>query len=555
MPKIMAYPGALIQIQEMDMNLQFSNKTTKMHIQQLLPLLPLAVASASASTPGGGGGGQFITPRSSPNPLHERATCSTVLSPSYQSPVVGSGWVAQIIANDLDSPRSIVFDSSGGMLVLEQEKGITRLTFSSEDDTSTCLVEESRETVVDDEELLHGLALSPGGETLYASTSDKVYAWNYDPEGGTVTGDPTTLVQGMDSGGHVTRTILLLSGESEGMMLVSRGSNGNLDYETREIDSGVSQIRAFNLTAMDVGSDDFSASAYTDGDVLGWGLRNSVGLAQDPVTGAIWSVENSADQMQRLGEDIHTDNPGEELNFHGYLNGSDSEGRNFGYPDCFAVWGTENFPGLGDMATGSQFANEGSEKSDEECQSDTQAPRLTFQAHVAPLDVMVMGEQGVAGGTSNSTDDGEKEMYITFHGSWNRDDPVGYALVSVKMDAATGQPVAESSSTDAATLVMSNPDNSECPDGCFRPVGLAMDDSRRLFMTSDKTGEIFVLRKADFSAGTIPGGGSDDDGDDGEIVGGDDDSAGIAGKDRGGFALAVWCSSLAAVMLAGLMGL
>jgi len=42
---------------------------------------------------------------------------------------------------------------------------------------------------------------------------------------------------------------------------------------------------------------------------------------------------------------------------------------------------------------------------------------------------------------------------------------------------------------------MSNPDVSKCPDKCFRPVGLALDTKGRLWVTSDTTGEIYVLVK------------------------------------------------------------
>lgn len=48
--------------------------------------------------------------------------------------------------------------------------------------------------------------------------------------------------------------------------------------------------------------------------------------------------------------------------------------------------------------------------------------------------------------------------------------------------------------------ILWNPDNSRCPNGCFRPVGLAWDPKGRLFMTSDRSGEIFVVGKADGGA-------------------------------------------------------
>lgn len=43
--------------------------------------------------------------------------------------------------------------------------------------------------------------------------------------------------------------------------------------------------------------------------------------------------------------------------------------------------------------------------------------------------------------------------------------------------------------------MLTNADITACPDGCFRPAGLAFDGSGRLWMTSDSTGEIYVLQR------------------------------------------------------------
>jgi glucose/arabinose dehydrogenase len=164
-------------------------------------------------------------------------------------------------------------------------------------------------------------------------------------------------------------------------MLVSRGSAENMDDLASQVDSGHSQIRAFDLSSLPAGKPYDYAS---QGKMLGWGLRNSVGVAEEPITGGIYSVENSADQLQRSGTDIHQDNPGEEMNFHGFLNGStESQGGNYGYPDCFAVWDT-NLPNLGSMKVGSQFAlNPSSTLDDTTCAEKYVAPRLTFQVRTS----------------------------------------------------------------------------------------------------------------------------------------------------------------------------
>jgi hypothetical protein len=49
---------------------------------------------------------------------------------------------------------------------------------------------------------------------------------------------------------------------------------------------------------------------------------------------------------------------------------------------------------------------------------------------------------------------------------------------------------------------MTNPDLSACPENCFRPVGLVLDGEGKVFMSSDSTGEIWVLRRTGEESGT-----------------------------------------------------
>lgn len=250
--------------------------------------------------------------------------------------------------------------------------------------------------------LNHGIALSPDGKTLYASTADKVYSWSYDGSGATVGDTNRTLITNMSNTDHTTRT-LLLSKKSPGILLVSRGSASNIDEAAISQSSGHSQLRAFDIGSLDDNSGPLSFP--TQGRMLGWGLRNSVGVAEEPVTGGIWTVENSADQLRRNNVDIHTDNPAEKLNFHGHLSDSNNgQGGNYGYPSCFAVWSTEGFPDIGNMTTGDQFTLTPSRTlNDTTCNSAYVPPRLSFQAHTAPLDIKF-------------TPDGS-EAFVTFHGS------------------------------------------------------------------------------------------------------------------------------------------
>lgn len=77
--------------------------------------------------------------------------CPTVLTPSYEAPVVGSGWTAQLIATDLKTPRSITFDQNGALLVVQQGSGIVRLTLT--DNGGTCLAVNKTSTVVENSDV------------------------------------------------------------------------------------------------------------------------------------------------------------------------------------------------------------------------------------------------------------------------------------------------------------------------------------------------------------------------------------------------------------------
>lgn len=294
-------------------------------------------------------------------------------------------------------------------------------------------------------------------------------------------GDKSTLLTGMDNGGHSTRTILL-SQKEPGWLLASRGSDGNIDADAENQSTGHSQLKAFYIANVTSSSKPYDFTQ--DGRLMGWGLRNSVGVAEHPVTGGIFSVENSADQITRLGTDVHSSNPGEEMNFHGFLNSStNNQGGNYGYPNCFAVWDT-NIPNRGSLTVGDQFSIDRTGQKltvdDATCNSQRVKPRLTFQSHSAPLDIK-FGQDG-------------QTAYVSFHGSWNSPNPVGYKVSSISF--ANGQPVAASDSTTAAIDLFRNQDLSDCPGACFRPVGLVVDSRGNIWVSSDATGEIWLLKNS-----------------------------------------------------------
>jgi hypothetical protein len=77
--------------------------------------------------------------------------CPTILTPTYNAPVVAPGWTAQLVVTGLTSPRSIIFDDVGALLVVQSGKGIQHITFDDYGDT--CLVVKTSVPLVEESDV------------------------------------------------------------------------------------------------------------------------------------------------------------------------------------------------------------------------------------------------------------------------------------------------------------------------------------------------------------------------------------------------------------------
>jgi glucose/arabinose dehydrogenase len=331
---------------------------------------------------------------------------------------VAKGYTARIFATGVKSPRALLFDSKGRLLVLQKGQAVTSIAL--EEDAKGCALPRAgkQATVAvspkgaggffDAEALNHGLQLSADEKKLWASSRDKVYSWDYDVSAGKATGQPFTWMSGMNGADHESRT-LLLSKKQPGTLLVSKGSTANFDPGALDVKTGISQIRAFDVSGTP------KLYKYTDGKLIGWGLRNSVGLGENPLDGGIWSNENGVDDVRYLNasNNVHNTSPGEEINYHGTLAGnSELHGKNYGYPHCAPIWDTSIGPGL---KVGAHFAaipapaeammmRMPTALTDNNKCSSFVPPKLTLPPHWAPID-MEFNSKG-----SNA--------YMTSRGSW-----------------------------------------------------------------------------------------------------------------------------------------
>ena len=323
--------------------------------------------------------------------------------------------------------------------------------------------------------LNHGLAVHGG--FVYASSATTVFRWTFDAASGKAGTTPQVVMAGMNADGqggapqgHKTRTVVF---DGNGKMYVSIGSVGNVD-----VDSFRSRIRRFTL-------DDpskFPLDFVTDGEVFADGLRNEVGMAFDK-HGVLWGVENGADKLFRadLGGDIHNDNPAEELNRFPEAD----KGKHWGYPYCFTECdlGSKG-KGRGTVWAWPSFMDDGTH-TDAWCRANTQPPAASMPAHSAPLGITFYEWQedkakGCGDGGFPKSMDGY--AFMAFHGSWNRDVPTGYKIVSLAM-TKEGLPVSGAKPVD---LLAHRGDGAKWSSG-MRPVDLTFDDCGRLLFTSDGT--------------------------------------------------------------------
>ena len=140
-----------------------------------------------------------------------------------------------------------------------------------------------------------------------------------------------------------------------------------------------------------------------------------------------WDVENSGDDLHRtvdgVATDIHYDNPAEELNYLG--DPSVNNEKWYGYPTCWTVGpgGPAAFlPPPADrlFTVGEQFViTPNNTFNDASCAAQSTPPRLTIQAHSAPMD--------------GKFDKEFKNLYVSLHGSWNRVPATGYKVVQIPL--------------------------------------------------------------------------------------------------------------------------
>jgi glucose/arabinose dehydrogenase len=336
------------------------------------------------------------------------------------------GFHISVFAQEVDGARMLVFSPGGVLLASESgENKVVALPDPKRTGKAARTV-----TVLAGLNEPHGLAFYEG--KLYVAENDKVRRYDWD-EANLRASNPKTLAALPTGGGHSTRSILF----HDGKMYISAGSSCNACIEK-------DPRRA---TVMEFNPDGSGQKIFAQG------LRNAVGLAVNPKTDTVWITVNGRDW---LGDDL----PPETI----YDLGKD--GGDGGWPYCY-----------GDRVPDSNFTKAG----DTRCQNVLE-PKVQMQAHSAPLGLAFY--EG-----SQFPDDYRNNIFVAFHGSWNRSIPTGYKVIRVKLDNK-GQPVGGAQDFITGWLA---PGETKKGRWMGRPVGIAFDGDGTMYVSDDAQGAIYRI--------------------------------------------------------------
>ncbi len=338
---------------------------------------------------------------------------------------VPPGFEVQVFAEGLNGPRFMAFGPDG--VLYAADRGNNRIVALPDEDGDGA-ADEIR-VFATDLERPHSLVFHEGAWYIGVQTG-VVRLVDEDADG---TADSKESVANLPTGGsHSTRTVEFLP---DGRMVVSVGSTCNVCEEEDPRRAAV------------VVYDDANGTGES---LFAIGLRNAVGLAIHPTTGELWATNNGRDLM---GDDLPPENV--------YIV---REGLDYGWPRCHSG-------DISDPEFGGPNACDGVEQ-----------PITAMQAHSAPLGMVFYTGQ-------DSEHPFPKEywgdLFIAFHGSWNRSVPTGYKIVRLPLDGS--QPT--SSVIDFAVGWLD--EATDEADG--RPVGLAVGPDGAMYVSDDKGGFVYRI--------------------------------------------------------------
>jgi glucose/arabinose dehydrogenase len=373
-----------------------------------------------------------------------------------QKPSVPEGYTVSAIATDLLVPRQTLVLPNGDILVAEGKggteapklkpkdviasvikaqgntkvKGGNRLTLLRDADGDGKY--ELRTVFAENLNAPYGLAFANG--KIYVANQDALVSFDYAAGQTKASGAPTTLTELPSKINHHWTKSLAASPDGS-LLYVGIGSNSNVTERGMEVELDRAQIWQI----------DARSGAHKP---YATGVRNPTALKIQPGTGTLWAVANERDE---LGPDLVPD----------YLT-SVREGGFYGWP--YSYWG--------------QHVDTRAQPQDPAKVASAIKPDYSLGSHVAALgldfSIPAMGEKFADG------------VFVGEHGSWNRDNPVGYKVVFVPFSNghASGEPV------DFATGFRGTDGKTR-----GRPVGVTVDPKGALIIADDLSNTVWRVTR------------------------------------------------------------
>lgn len=350
-------------------------------------------------------------------------------------PKVPEGFVVNEFAVGLTNPRIVQVAPNGDIFVVESNAGRVIVLRDTDGDGKS----DNKSTYAQGLTRPFGLAFFPSGSPspthVYIGNTDSVVRFPYTSGDIVAAGPSEMLVNNIPSGqeqvgggGHWTRGLAFSKDNQR--LFVSVGSRTNVSDDS-------SEIRRANILAFT--PDGKNEVIYASG------IRNPVGLAIEPSTGALWTAVNERDE---LGDDLVPD----------YVT-SVKEGGFYGWPWYYI----------------GQYQDPRHSDKHPDLRAKSIVPDVLVQAHSATLGLcFYTGKQFPA--------DYDGHLFVAAHGSWNRAKRTGYKVVRIPIKdgkaAAYYEDFLVGFVTDDASV-------------WGRPVGVAVAADGALLVTDDLSGTIW----------------------------------------------------------------
>ncbi|MAM88581.1 MAG: oxidoreductase [unclassified Hahellaceae] len=334
---------------------------------------------------------------------------------------VPAGFEVTKFAEGLNKPRMISVTDAGLVYITDRDEGTVTLLRDADSDGKA----DDRQQVAQKDQL-HGIAIKD--RQIYLATVNKIFVADLKKDG--TLGELKPIITDLPDGGqHGNRTLKF---GPDGQLYISIGSTCNACAETNEE----------NATILKAKPDGSSRTIFAKG------LRNTLGFDWHPETGQMWGMDHGIDW---LGDEEQR----EELNML-------ESGADYGWPYIYGE-GKEN------------PADQPPKMSYEAYKQKTKYPVLTYEAHSAGLDmIFYRGEQ--------FPKEYQGDAFVAMHGSWNRQNPVGYKVVRIRYE--NGQPKQFEDFVSGFLL-----EDEKAQFG--RVVGLATYTDGSLLVTDDSNGLVY----------------------------------------------------------------